>query len=178
VGTARSRGSRPVVGQAAVRTYRPGASTPIFVRSFTPWYGGGFGFYDPWYSGFGYNHWRYSPYGLGLGVFGAPYGYWDPYYGYGGGYYAGGGQRSERDDDRPSGSIRLRANPSHARVYIDGALVGTVDDFDGLTSHLDLDPGPHQLELRADGYETYTAQVSVRAGRTMTERASLKRIQD
>jgi hypothetical protein len=116
---------------------------------------------------------------VGYGVFGYP-GIYDPYFGGYGGYYGGGGyvRRDDRQDDdgRPTGSIRVRASPRTARVYIDGALVGIVDDFDGLSDHLEIEAGAHQIEIRADGYETYTSDITVRAGRTMTERASLRRI--
>ena len=51
-----------------------------------------------------------------------------------------------------------------------------MDEFDGLDDHLEIDAGRHQIELRADGYEPYSQELSVRAGRTMTERAKLKKI--
>jgi hypothetical protein len=76
------------------------------------------------------------------------------------------------------GSIRLKANPATAQVYVDGALVGTVDDFNGLRSHLELEAGVYQIELRADGYEPYAGELTVEAGRTLTERISLKKIRD
>jgi hypothetical protein len=72
--------------------------------------------------------------------------------------------------------VRLRASPENAQVYIDGALAGTVDDFNGLSNHLELERGVHQLELRAEGYEVYTTEIEVEAGRTRTTRASLKRL--
>jgi hypothetical protein len=111
-----------------------------------------------WYRPYGYQ--PYYPYGFGLGS-----------YGYGG----GGGTWSDDRDDRPTGSIRLRVNPRDAKVYVDGALVGVVDEFDGLTSHLDLDPGRHQLEVRAAGYETFVTDVVVTDGKTITTRAKLKK---
>ena len=77
---------------------------------------------------------------------------------------------------REVGSIRLRANPDSAKVYVDGALVGTVDDFNGLRNHLELDGGTHKIELRADGYESYTGEITVEVGKTITERISLKKI--
>ena len=111
-------------------------------------------------------------------AFGFPY-FYDPYpaygYGGGGGYYSRDDRDDHADNRQPTGSIRVRANPRHARVYIDGALVGTVDEFDGLGDHLEIEAGRHQIELRADGYESYSSEVSVRAGRTMTERANLKK---
>jgi hypothetical protein len=72
--------------------------------------------------------------------------------------------------------VRLRANARQAKVYVDGALVGTVDDFDGLAGHLTLDAGLHQLELRADGYQTFSTDISVVASRTKTERVNLKKL--
>jgi hypothetical protein len=58
---------------------------------------------------------------------------------------------------------------------VDGALAGVVDEFDGLTDHLQLDPGRHQIELRATGYESFVADVNVTDGRTTTTRAKLKK---
>jgi hypothetical protein len=58
---------------------------------------------------------------------------------------------------------------------VDGALVGVVDEFDGLTNHLQLDPGRHQIEVRAAGYESYVADVNVTDGKTTTTRAKLKK---
>jgi hypothetical protein len=146
------------------------------IRSYYP----SFGYYDPWFGyGYGYSRWSRYPYGAGLGVFGHPYGFYDPYYdpyGYGG--YAGSYSRGQDEDDdrRPTGSIRVRANPRDARVYVDGALAGTVDDFDGLSDHLEIAAGTHQLEIRADGFEPYTADITVREGRTVTARAKLRAV--
>jgi len=50
-----------------------------------------------------------------------------------------------------------------------------VDDFDGLTSHLNVEAGTHEIELRADGYKPYAASVTIDAGKTRTERATLKK---
>jgi hypothetical protein len=82
--------------------------------------------------------------------------------------------REDSSAQRPSGSLRFRASPTAARVYVDGALAGTVDDFDGLSNHLRLEAGRHHIELRADGYEAYSTEVMVPAGRTLTTRANLK----
>jgi hypothetical protein len=67
-------------------------------------------------------------------------------------------------------------DPKHAAIYIDGALAGVVDDFDGLTNHLRLPAGSHTYELRAEGYRTHTGTLSVVAGQTRTERVSLGRL--
>ena len=71
--------------------------------------------------------------------------------------------------------MRVRADPSTAKVYVDGALAGTVDDFNGLTHHLELEAGTHQLEIRADGYQNYSTEITIETGKTITARASLKK---
>jgi hypothetical protein len=126
--------------------------------------------YDPWYFGGPYGF--YPPYTYGLYGF-APYGY-----AYSHTYAAPSytqRDRSERLDEPPTGSIRLRAEPNDARVFVDGAFAGTVDDFDGLSDHLKVEAGPHELELRADGYEPYRVQINVSEGKTVTHRARLER---
>jgi hypothetical protein len=118
----------------------------------------------PWY-GFGYN----SLYGFG---FYDPFGWYGYGFGYGG--YADAVEPSTSERAR-TGSIRLKVKPGTATVYVDGALVGIAADFAGRSDHLDLPAGGYQLELRADGYETYQADILVSAGRTITERVTLKK---
>ncbi|MEZ5316023.1 MAG: PEGA domain-containing protein [Vicinamibacterales bacterium] len=173
---ARSRDGRNVVGKARARTYAD--TTVVNLPLFGPWgrwypyYNYGYLSFDPWGSYYGSTRWRfggwYSPYFY-------PYGF-DPYGYYGG--YSGGYSDTYDEPERLTGSVRLRVSPEDARVYVDGALVGTVDDFNGLSNHLELDGGTHQLELRADGYQTYTGEITVEVGRTRTERLSLKKIKE
>jgi len=172
----RSRGNAPSYGTAVTRTNNgfSGGFKPIYFSygfdGYLPWYssgfGWGFGYYDPW----SYNRWVFGRYGIWYN----PYGYYDPYYGYSGGagYYSGGDYSSPRS---ATGSIRFKVNPSVAKIYVDGTLMGVVDDFDGLGGHLVLDAGSHTIELRADGYETYTGTIKVEVGKTLTERVSLKK---
>ena len=75
------------------------------------------------------------------------------------------------------GSIRLRVNPKTASVLINGVLMGIVDEFDGLTNHLKLEPGLYQLEIRADGYKVFSKELRVVGGKTVTERATLQKVQ-
>ena len=74
------------------------------------------------------------------------------------------------------GSIRLKASPDIAMVYVDGAVAGRVSEFDGLTNHLKLSAGALAIEFRAEGYETYRSEITVAAGKTLTERVTLKKI--
>lgn len=180
---ARERTTQSFRGVAQPRTYIPQDRPPSFGYHYrTPWYFSSNPYGSPYYGygyGYGYSYygrslWGGYPYGPGYGLFG-----YDPYGAMYAPLYLGGGyvvrNDRDRDDDRPTGSIRLRAQPRGAKVYVDGALVGTVDDFDGLRTHLDLQPGRHHIELRADGYENYSTDVSVAEGKTLTTRATLKK---
>jgi hypothetical protein len=192
-GGGRDRGGRAVIGQAVPRPVYAGLPTnPIYI--YNPWnsyysrYGG--------YYGYGYNY-GYSPCGWGYGCPYNPYWY-DPfyrygYYGYGygfghpGAYYpdddpgqgysssSSGNRYSEPEESRRMGSLRIKATPATAKIYIDGTLVGTVDDFDGLTNHLEIEAGAHEMEVRADGYATLIKDINVKAGQTTTERLALKK---
>ncbi len=179
---ARERTTQGYRGVAQARVYFPPDRSPSFgYHNRTPWYFSSNPYGSPYsdygfgygYSYYGRSSWGGSPYGPGYGLFGYdPYGaMYAPLY-LGGGFVGGG---RDQDDDRPNGSIRLRAEPREAKVYVDGALVGTVDDFDGLRNHLDLQPGRHHIELRAEGYDNYSTDVSVAEGKTLTTRASMKK---
>jgi PEGA domain len=180
-GSGRDRDGRAITGVAVARgvTDLNYVSFPLYGPwgNWCPWYGSGFG----WNAGFlYYDPWRYPGTSWGWGRYGMWYdpwaysSYYDPYYDP---YYSGGGGGGSSSPKVKStmGSIRLKANVSLAQVYIDGALYGTVDEFDGLSNHLELDGGRHLLELRADGYESYSKEINVEAGKTLTHRASLKK---
>lgn len=179
---ARARTVQPARGVAQPRANAPVPPRPPRDRwdGWSPWYGYGAGYsygYPYSYGYWGYNPWIYTGYW-------GRYGWYDPFlydpfaFGYAAPYYWGGSSSNrdvERDERGPVGSIRLRVNPEHARVYVDGALVGTAGEFGGLANHLELPAGAHELELRADGYQTWSGQVTVRDNRTRTERVNLKK---
>jgi hypothetical protein len=171
----RARGNRPVTGSAAIRTNSIG--DPIAFPFFGPW-----GLWYPWFTGgFGwnlgyvdYNPWRYGATCWTFGRYGFwydPYQYfWDPWmWGYGAG--TGGSAKAEAT----TGSVRIKATPAAAKVYIDGALAGLVDEFDGLSDHLEIERGRHVIELRAEGYVTTSKEVTIVPGKTMTFRLSMKK---
>lgn len=96
--------------------------------------------------------------------------------GFGAGRGVGGGRgRGSIAAPVSVGYLRLRMNLPTAQVYIDGMLAGTVADFSGLTNHLELAAGSHQLEIRAPGYESVQRAITVSADKTLTERATLKK---
>jgi hypothetical protein len=195
-GIGRDRNLRPVVGQAVARPPLDLTGYPAYVSHYNPWYiSASYGY------GYGYNNYGYG-YGYGCGGWCSPYWGWNPYwyynpfaygYGYGSPYgygaynngynnqYGYSSSNAYTDPNtvpapkREIGSLRLKAKPVNAQVYIDGVLVGSVDDFDGLTDHLELDAGPHQMQIRADGYLPHTKDITVKSGRTLTERVSLKK---
>ena len=128
----------------------------------------------------GYYPWGYG--GLGLGGY---YGFYDPiwydpfygYYGsgyYGGGYY-GGGYYGRSDYSGYEGHLRLKVKPSDAEVFVDGYYAGVVDEFDNIFQHLNMETGPHRIEVRQDGYEALTFEVRILPGRTVTYKGELKR---
>jgi hypothetical protein len=147
VANPRPRGNERVTGLAVPRSgaVPPSNPTNIYYYSYYPW---GFGGY-----GFG---------GYGLGYYGGGYygGYYDPWgYGYPRNY------RLAYSDD---GALRLKIKPKDASVFVDGFYAGRVDDFDGVFQRLHIEPGPHRIEVRADGYEPLTFDVRITPDRTLT----------
>jgi hypothetical protein len=116
--------------------------------------------------GYGYGY----PYGYGYGYpyYGYPYGY--PAYGYGyptpPGYLAA-------VPGHAYGGVRITDAPKDAAVYVDGYYVGVVDDFDGVFQHINLEAGPHRVEIRMPDPNEPPIQfdVNVRPGETITYRA-------
>ena len=169
---AQSRGR--AVSRGSSRAGRPPAvvvapSRPYSYRAYRPGVGLGFYYGSPWFIG---------PYSYGLGYYyGYPYRY-DTYgsgYGYGGYSGYGYGGRHGSYGARPWGGVRLAVAERDAEVYVDGYYAGVVDDFDGAMQRVDLEPGPHHLEIRAVDVEPVSFDVNVEPGRTITYRATLRR---
>jgi hypothetical protein len=103
--------------------------------------------------GYGYGYPVY-----GYPVFGYPY-FYDPFYWgfsdyqfrypYPGYYY-------------PAAEVRIQVQPKQAEVYIDGYLVGTVDNFDGVFQRLDVPLGEHEITVYAPGYRTWSQRMLFR----------------
>jgi hypothetical protein len=108
----------------------------------------------------------YSPYvyrpSFGIGI----------YYGDGGSYPYGYTPRGYYDPipGRYYGGVRITGAPRDAHVFADGYYVGIVNDFDGIFQHINLEAGPHHIEVD-DGYESIAFDVYVRPGETTTFRA-------
>lgn len=95
-----------------------------------------------------YGSWWWGP--RGYGPYPRPYG---PYV------------RPYRYDS--SSAIRIEVDPRDAEVYLDGYLVGTVDDFDGFFQRLRVRPGEYEIEIFKDGYRSTRQAVYVAPGRTL-----------
>ena len=125
------------------RRYTPRVIRPTIVRvvPYRPYV------YRPSYSiGVYYGSGNHYPYGH------TPRGYYDPIPG------------------RPYGGLRITGAPRDARVFADGYYVGIVNDFDGIFQHLNLEAGPHHIEIDL-GYDAIEFNVYVRPGETTTFRA-------
>ncbi|MGQ9495505.1 MAG: PEGA domain-containing protein [Thermoanaerobaculaceae bacterium] len=66
-------------------------------------------------------------------------------------------------------------SPEHARVFLDGQLIGTADDFDGNPDYLYLRPGTYTLEFVLPGYENEKVIVEAGPGRYFPLDFALKR---
>jgi len=156
------RGSRP----------NPGAPTvgQAVLRPNQPIHGGGGGGNGGWYPY--YPYFPYYGWGLGLGYYGwyDPWWYWGaPLYvgdGYGYGYYG--------SESGGRGGLKLKVEPTFAEVYVDGYYMGIVDDFDGTFQRMELEVGPHRIEIRAPGHETLGFDVRIEFGDTVTFRGVLQ----
>jgi len=145
---------------------QPSHGNTIIVGGYDPFY--------PWgYAGLGLG------YGYGYGGFGFVYGGWgsyydpwfgaeygDPFYGYPGVYVPA---------SAADGGLRIKVSPSDATVSVDGYYAGRVDDFDNPFQKLRLDPGPHHIEIRKEGYDPLSFDIRVLPDRTTTYTGELKK---
>lgn len=145
-----------MVGHAVPRPHVSGPSH-IVVAPYHPLIHGAFGLNYGYRNGYLYGY--PYPYSFMYGSYGYGYGY--P--GYGAAYGASGAY----------GGVRIEGAPRDAQVFADGYYAGVVDDFDGVFQHLDLEPGPHQIEIRALEAPPIVFNVQVQPGRTITYRANI-----
>ena len=102
-------------------------------------------YYNPFFFSFGFG------YGYGAPFYPYAYGYPYPY----GGYYYD-----------PTPELRVQVTPRQADVYIDGYLVGTVDDYDGTFQRLHVPFGEHEISIYREGYHTITERMLFRPGQS------------
>ena len=99
------------------------------------------------------------------------------YYGIDGSYPYGYTPRGYYDPipGRYYGGVRITGAPRDAQVFADGYFVGIVDDFDGIFQHMNLEAGPHHIEIQEADSEPIAFDVDVRPGQTITFRADMYR---
>ncbi|MGE5235288.1 MAG: hypothetical protein ACM3O7_02925 [Acidobacteriota bacterium] len=113
-------------------------------------------------------HQRHSPW-LGWSV-GVAFG---PWWWHGPAYYpvpAASGAQSQLT------AVDTDVEPEHARVLLDGRLIGTADDFDGYPDYLYLEPGEYTLEFSLGGFKSETVQIDARPGRFFPLVVKLQRV--
>ena len=74
-----------------------------------------------------------------------------------------------------TGTLQLELQPRDAQLFVDGEYVGTWGDLAG---ELELLPGTHRIEARAPMFEALTFDVRIVAGRTITYRGTLTRVEE
>jgi hypothetical protein len=150
------RGSRaPAVRSARPVPARPAIRPRVVVR---PHYR----YYRPYRYGFyrSYPYYWWGAYSWG------PYGYWGgSYWGYP--YYWGGYGYYRYDVNARLGAARLQVSPRETEVFVDGYFAGVVDDFDGFSQRLRLEPGEHEVTLFLDGHKPLTRKMLFTVGQTL-----------
>ena len=67
-----------------------------------------------------------------------------------------------------------RSNPTSAQVFVDGLYAGTVSEF-RRSGGRTLDAGPHRIEFRAEGYDSQSVELRIRANDVLSYRGTLTR---
>jgi len=72
------------------------------------------------------------------------------------------------------GGLIFNVNPEDADVILDGVAQGKASDFTQ-ERYLKVPNGPHQLELRASGYETYKREIFIGSSLERVETSLIRR---
>jgi hypothetical protein len=72
-----------------------------------------------------------------------------------------------------TGLLRLSVTPLTAQVFVDSFYVGTVEDINA-QNVIQLEAGPHRIEIRAAGYQTLTFDIRIVPYDTVTYRGALE----
>lgn len=157
--------SRPRNGDTATGSAvrRPYGQPPVVNGRYRGYYGNDYYWTRP------YSHWGWAPWGAGF--------FWyDPWWAAGPGYYGSGPYYPGYGSRYADGSVKLKMRPREAQVFVDGYYVGIVDEFDGIFQKLELEEGPHRIEVRLDGYEPQSFDVRITFDHTITLRGELTRV--
>jgi len=84
--------------------------------------------------------------------------------------------RQSRASRAHDGALRLQISPKDAEVFVDGYLMGLVDDFDGAFQRLHLDAGEHTLEVYRAGYRLGRQKIFIGPHATLRVRYDLVKL--
>ncbi len=73
-------------------------------------------------------------------------------------------------------AVDTDVEPEHARVILNGELIGVADDFDGSPGYLYLEPGHYTLEFALQGYGNQKIDVDATPGSYVPVKLKLARI--
>jgi hypothetical protein len=73
-------------------------------------------------------------------------------------------------------AVDTDVEPEHARVLLNGKLIGTADDFDGYPDYLYLEPGQYTLEFSLGGFKSESIKIDARPGRFFPVNLKLQRV--
>jgi hypothetical protein len=135
-----------------------------------PGHGGG---YYPYYP---YGYWGVSVGwgGWGWGGWWGPGWGWGPYWGWGSPFAY---QAVPVGGEGPQlAAVDTDVDPEHARVLLDGTLIGVADDFDGYPDYLYLKPGHYTLEFQLQGYASHKLEIDAQPGGYFPINLKLERI--
>jgi hypothetical protein len=74
-------------------------------------------------------------------------------------------------------AVDTDVSPEHARVILDGQLIGVADDFDGSPDYLYLRPGHYTIEFQLGGYRSEKVEIDAKPGSHFPINLDLQRIE-
>ena len=75
---------------------------------------------------------------------------------------------------QPGAVIDFNIKPRSTRIYVDGVLRGTADEFDGFPRKMHLRPGTHRIRLETPDGRTAAERVVLTAGTEIDVRLDLR----
>jgi len=73
-------------------------------------------------------------------------------------------------------AVRFDVEPKDAEVYVDGALAGEIDDYDGIFQSLRLRPGNHEIVVYKQGFRSYRDSIYIEPYQTRKLRFDLEKL--
>jgi hypothetical protein len=69
--------------------------------------------------------------------------------------------------------IKLHVTPDRAAVFVDGAFVGSVNEFMGVGHGMLVSPGKHRIKIALPGYQAFDTEVSLLPNQKITIKTDL-----